>query len=95
MNSIKESSKNLQISIIDKESYAKLECTTNRFPIGNFTEISFEVLECSFSSYNDESFHKYWSLNNAFIDSSNDSLKSYIIRHLRIYFHTEAMPTFS
>lgn len=94
-NSIKESSKNFQISIIDKGNYAKIECTTNRFPIEKFTEIFFEVLECNFSSYNDESFHKYWSLKNAISDSDNDSLESYITRHLRIYFRTEVMPIFS
>ena len=95
MNSIKESPKTFRISILDKENHAEIECTTTRFPIEKFTELSFEVLGCSFTLYNNISFQNYWSLKNTFSDSSNESLKSYIIYHLRIYFRTEAMPTFN
>ena len=82
-----------EILLDDKHFHAKLKYIKTEFLHPNFTEVALELLENNFPSYNKETFSNYWSSRNAITDGENPD--SYIIRHLRAFFRTEAKPIFN
>ena len=94
MPTIHESPKCLEITIKDENYIAVIRCQSTRYPVEKLLALTFVVLECNFSTYNEAKFQQYWSVEDAFPEDSSEPIKTYISRKMQKYFKTEAKPVY-